>query len=98
MKSTINLVIFKLCIQPAQVFCACRSSSGGGGLSSGAKAGIAIGVILAVALAGLGLAFGLARRSRSARGWHKESLDDAFAPDYGRSDTAIEMQRGARLF
>ncbi len=78
--------------------CRCRSSSGAGsGLSSSAKAGIAIGVVAAVALAGLGLAFGLGHRSRRARGWHKEALDDAFTPGaYGRTDTAIEMQRGIR--
>ncbi len=55
-------------------------------------------MVAAVAVAGLGLALGLPHRSRGARGWHKEALDDAFAPGYGRTDTAIELQRGSVRF
>lgn len=69
---------------------ACRSSGGSSGLSRGAKAGIAIGVIAAVALAAAAIVIGMKRASRGSRGWHKESLDEAFD---GRTDTAIEMQR-----
>jgi hypothetical protein len=56
-----------------------------------------VGVVAGVALAALGLALVLTRRTRRARGWHKQQLDDAFYPDLNRTDTAIEMQRGQRF-
>lgn len=69
----------------------CRSSAG---LSAGAKAGIAIAVLVVVFGIALLLGLCLPRYRRSARGWEKQELDGQFPLQSAGND--VEMSNGHR--
>ena len=69
----------------------CRSSAG---LSGGAKAGIAIAVLVGVFGIAVLLGLYLPRYRRSARGWEKQELDGQFPLQSAGTD--VEMSNGHR--
>lgn len=75
-----------------------RSVKSGSGLSSGAKAGIAIAVVIGVVGIATALAFCLGRRSKKVGGWQRESLEQDFGAYPNERTNTIELQQGRGYF
>ena len=73
-------------------FVVCRTTAG---LSEGAKAGVAIAVIVVVIGGATLLIFCLPRYRRASRGWEKQALDQQFPLQSHGS--AVEMSNGRQL-